>query len=255
MPAAKSFCMPTARRGDCDVGESPRIGRARSDADQIERESLLRDAGDIACLRDPEAVLSLLGRLLIQHVPGDVFAAFVPDLVANEVRVAGQSGPQDRKHPLCEPTRLSEARQLLAKTIAGRRYLAASTRNSSPLGRVLFSFGVGCGLLLELRSGEGSNGWPLIARESPTTPFDAPSTNRALGLVRLAVAALDNSRRVHQLREKADTASSFVANLSHELRTPLHVIMGYAEMLNDGELGPHTQAQHDLTQRIGASAR
>ena len=46
-----------------------------------------------------------------------------------------------------------------------------------------------------------------------------------------------------------------MANLSHELRTPLHVIIGYAEILADGEYGPQNQEQQDLTRRIAASAR
>jgi two-component system phosphate regulon sensor histidine kinase PhoR len=41
----------------------------------------------------------------------------------------------------------------------------------------------------------------------------------------------------------------FVANASHELRTPLTAILGYAESLEDGDLGPELQAKFASTIR------
>jgi signal transduction histidine kinase len=38
---------------------------------------------------------------------------------------------------------------------------------------------------------------------------------------------------------------TFVQNVSHELRTPLAIMLGYAELLHDGELGALTPQQQE----------
>src|SRR5262249_46087452 len=52
-----------------------------------------------------------------------------------------------------------------------------------------------------------------------------------------------NARLLSELRLAADLKSEFVGAVSHELRSPLNVIIGYTEMLRDGELGAVTLEQ------------
>jgi two-component system sensor histidine kinase/response regulator len=48
-----------------------------------------------------------------------------------------------------------------------------------------------------------------------------------------------------ETRRLDDLQSTFVRNVQHELRTPLAVIMGYANLLRDGELGDLAPEQQD----------
>ena len=46
-----------------------------------------------------------------------------------------------------------------------------------------------------------------------------------------------------ELRQVNQMKNEFIANVSHELRTPLTVVIGYANTLHDGSLGPMTEPQ------------
>jgi PAS domain S-box-containing protein len=57
-----------------------------------------------------------------------------------------------------------------------------------------------------------------------------------------------------QAKEAAEAASriksSFLAHMSHELRTPLTGILGWAELLHEGDYGALTEEQQEVTARI-----
>jgi PAS domain S-box-containing protein len=62
---------------------------------------------------------------------------------------------------------------------------------------------------------------------------------------------LQNSR----IREASRMKSEFLANMSHELRTPLNSIIGFAELLYDGEVGPTLPRQQEFLGDILSSGR
>lgn len=84
----------------------------------------------------------------------------------------------------------------------------------------------------------------------------SPTQKRiAQGIAQLASFALENARLLQQAESANRLKSDFLATMSHELRTPLHIIMGYTDLLLEGEFGGLTCEQQDTVLRIDRSAR
>lgn len=64
---------------------------------------------------------------------------------------------------------------------------------------------------------------------------------------------LDDQNRL--IREADRLKSQFIANMSHELRTPLNSIIGFSELMRDGELGPVNPEQHSALDDVLSSAK
>jgi signal transduction histidine kinase len=67
--------------------------------------------------------------------------------------------------------------------------------------------------------------------------------------------ALANAKLVEELARANSLKNDFLATMSHELRTPLNIIMGYTDLLIEGDLGPLTEDQRKSLYSVGHSAR
>jgi len=61
--------------------------------------------------------------------------------------------------------------------------------------------------------------------------------------------------RCRRLQEASRLKSELLAKISHDLRTPLNAIMGFAELIQDGRVGPVSDAQREIMGDILASSR
>ncbi len=92
-----------------------------------------------------------------------------------------------------------------------------------------------------------------------STPLTAPS-GRANGHVGALIDMTENRRSMEALREARDDAqmaahakSSFLANMSHEIRTPMNGVLGFAELLIEGELDDEHHKYAQLILESGQS--
>jgi signal transduction histidine kinase len=85
-------------------------------------------------------------------------------------------------------------------------------------------------------------GYLAFIQLRPGPAFTAAQHRLAAGLAQLAAVALANARLVAALQRADQVKNEFVSTMSHELRTPLGVIMGYTEILEDGDPSLWTEA-------------
>lgn len=79
-------------------------------------------------------------------------------------------------------------------------------------------------------------------------------TERVEAQAALVEALAVERTAVERLREVDRVKDTFVGSVSHELRTPITSIVGYLEMLGEGEFGELNPAQADAVRRVSANS-
>jgi PAS domain S-box-containing protein len=79
-------------------------------------------------------------------------------------------------------------------------------------------------------------------------------TERLRAEARLVEALETERQAVEQLREVDRVKDAFVSSVSHELRTPITSILGYTELLEQGQLGSLSAEQLDAVVRVSRNS-
>src|SRR5205085_11227965 len=89
-----------------------------------------------------------------------------------------------------------------------------------------------------------------VARDGRSVPFSTRDAQRLGVVADHAALAVWKSQLLEQAQEADRAKGRFLATMSHELRTPLTALAGYEELLVDAVLGPLSDSQREVVERM-----
>ena len=203
---------------------------ARRLAEVVDMAEVLRTLCDIAsrqCQGTGAAVLRMTGKL------GEVVAA-----VGNVVPARGR----------CFELHGSLLAMVLEQgDLVGEEDFSASNR---PLMRVVPELSLGPMLLAPLHAHGETLGVLAVTRGAGGQPFQDRERERLRVLADHAALAVHKSLLLQQAQSADRAKGRFLATMSHELRTPLTALAGYGELLADQVIGPMSEPQLDILERM-----
>ncbi|HEX7981572.1 MAG TPA: ATP-binding protein [Gemmatimonadaceae bacterium] len=217
-------------RGETEDDRFPLHDVARRLAEVVDMAEVLRTLCDIAarqCHGTGAAVLRMTGRL------GEVVAA-----VGNVVPARGRCFE-------LEGSMLAEA--LDQGAVVEEKNFADSGR---PLMRVVPELTLGPILVAPLRAHGEMLGVLAVTRGEGGHPFAPRERDRLRVLADHAALAVHKSLLLQQAQSADRAKGRFLATMSHELRTPLTALAGYGELLADQVIGPMSEPQLDILERM-----
>lgn len=113
--------------------------------------------------------------------------------------------------------------------------------------------GFGRCLIVGLQRGGEILGIMTAGDRGGSSTFSADQGRVAQGIADLAALAVDNARIVDELERVRRLKAEFVVSMSHQFRIPLNVVIGYNDLLLDGEFGPVSPEQTTALRRIRKS--
>ena len=217
-------------RGDVDDERMPLSDVARRLALVVDMAEVLRTLCEIAsrqCHGSGAAVLRMTGKL------GEVVAA-VGHLVPARGRCFELEGSM-----LAEALSLSDVVHEENFSDSGR-----------PLMRVVPELTLGPMLVAPLRAHGETLGVLAVTRDAADTAFSPRERSRLRVLADHAALAVHKSMLLQQAQSADRAKGRFLATMSHELRTPLTALAGYGELLADQVIGPMSEPQLDILERM-----
>jgi signal transduction histidine kinase len=124
------------------------------------------------------------------------------------------------------------------------------TGSDRPLMRVVPELTLGPVLAAPLRAHGDSLGVLAVTRALGGRPFSSREMSRLELLSHHAALAVHKSMLLQQAQSADRAKGRFLATMSHELRTPLTALAGYGELLADQVIGPLSEPQLDILDRM-----
>ncbi|HEX3865140.1 MAG TPA: HAMP domain-containing sensor histidine kinase, partial [Gemmatimonadaceae bacterium] len=211
-----------------------------------ECEALRQLAHRMAAETDTNALLEILSVAAAKQCSAT--GAAVLKMIANEAELVVATGPLSAASGRRFGLRGSLAREVLrTRDIVTIDDLSRSDR---PLTLAVPGLRVGPMLLAPLIAHEVVLGVITVVRDVGAPKF-APAEGRRLRVIAdYAALALWKAELLEQAQVADRAKSRFLATVSHELRTPLTALAGYEELLVDQVIGPISDNQLDVLERM-----
>lgn len=212
----------------------------------VDGEPLRRLARRLAEETDTDAILELLCQAGAEECGGS--GAGVLKAVGNEGELVTAIGPLI----VARGRRFSLPGSLAREVIRKRDVVAVDdySASSRPLSKVAPELSVGPMLLAPLLTHDVMLGVLVVTRDRGESPFSKQQAYRLRAISDYAAVALWKAELLDQAQAADRAKSRFLATVSHELRTPLTALAGYEELLVDRVIGPLSESQLDVLERM-----
>ena len=218
---------------------------ARADSDS-ERYAPLDVTRQLSAVTDMSEVLRTLCDIAIHHCEGSGAAVLRAASQMGEV-IAASGDMLPARGSCFELEGSLMAQALSASTLVSEVNFRDSGR---PLTRVLPELELGPVLAAPLRAHGDTLGVLVVTRGTGGLQFREREHARLRLLADHAALAVHKSMLLQQAQSADRAKGRFLATMSHELRTPLTALAGYGELLADQVIGPLSESQLDILERM-----
>jgi signal transduction histidine kinase/PAS domain-containing protein len=229
-----------------EVAESARRSGEELAEHNAENASLRRLAREMAEVADSEALLELLCTAASEQCKATGAAVLRGSGAEGEVVSAAGAMTLgvDRRFPL-EGSLAQEA--LHSRGVVSVENFTASQR---PLARIVPELRIGPMLAAPLIAHDRLLGVLTVVRGERAPAFSPREVQRLSVIADHAALAMWKAELLEQSRAADRAKGRFLATISHELRTPLTALTGYEELLADEVMGPLSEPQTDVLERM-----
>jgi signal transduction histidine kinase len=219
---------------------------ARADAEEDDREALHDVARRLAEVTDMAEVLRSLCDIAARKCHGT--GAAVRRMTGNLGEVVAASGELIPARGRC----FELTGSMMGEALAHGELVAEDNFNDSgrPLQRVVPELALGPMLVAPLRAHGDTLGVLAVGRPIGAQTFREHEVRRLRMLSDHAALAVHKSLLLQQAQSADRAKGRFLATMSHELRTPLTALAGYNELLADQVIGPMSDPQLDIIERM-----
>jgi signal transduction histidine kinase len=229
-----------------EVSESRVVDIGAVSEHDAENASLRSLARQMAAVADAAELLDLLCRAASEQCEGT--GAAVLRSSADEGEVVSAVGAMklslSRRFPL-QGSVVTEALQ--TRGVVSVQNFTAAQR---PLARIVPELRIGPLLAAPLIAHDRLLGVLAVVRDARAAAFSAREAQRLCVIADHAALAMWKAELLEQSRAADHAKGRFLATISHELRTPLTALTGYEELLADEVMGPLTEPQTDVLERM-----
>ena len=230
---------------------SERITQERELAERsAEAKVLRRLARAMAEENDFSALLRLMCEDALEQCAADGSAVVqLHEAVGEVVATAGNTDViRGARFPLeGSLTHLAVSRRAVVSDVDDSRFQPVIYRLATP-------HQVGPVLVAPLIAHDRVLGVLTVSRNAGAEPFGQAERDRLQAIADHASLGLWKLQMLGEAQAASQAKSDFIATMSHELRTPLTALTGYGELLAEEIVGPLTEQQADVVERMQSVA-
>ncbi len=195
-------------------------------------------------------------QLAIEALECDTCLALIWQPGSDSFVPTAAAGVQARSEDWFATTRVSPAQvaRLLSRDKGPGPVVLSDPRELLPES-VTRSLNLNATVLLPIRRGNDLLGLMVLGYGRRNCVFSSDHAHFAEGISDLAGLSVENSLLSEQIDQTQRITADFVSSMSHHSRIPLNVIIGYSDLLHEGEFGLLSNELLSVTKRLRSSGR